>query len=239
MADLGANGPLIASLLLGQRQEDNPFTAQRKYGRQLIVQGGATTPLQSGNPLEGLARALQAGVGGLAVGLANKEEEDQTQHNVGLMSDAAKVAITDPNKAAEILKGLKGSSGMSEALLGQIVQSGIGEGLKQQQAKGVYDRGGGTGGIEGGPGVTIDITKPNISAGGGYQPTLASRESGGNPQAVNPQSGAFGLYQFMPQTAADVRAADCRPPLVRGAETTPRRRRARPPASTAWRHPPR
>lgn len=45
------------------------------------------------------------------------------------------------------------------------------------------------------------ITRP-----GGYTGTLAGYESGSNPQAVNPQSGAGGLFQFIPQTWATVRS---------------------------------
>jgi Transglycosylase-like domain len=38
--------------------------------------------------------------------------------------------------------------------------------------------------------------------GGGYQSCVIQHESSGNPQAVNPQSGAGGLYQFLPSTWA-------------------------------------
>ncbi len=39
-------------------------------------------------------------------------------------------------------------------------------------------------------------------AGGGYQACVIAAESGGNPSAVNPASGAGGLYQFLPSTWA-------------------------------------
>jgi resuscitation-promoting factor RpfC len=45
----------------------------------------------------------------------------------------------------------------------------------------------------------------NTTAGaapGSYQACVISRESGGNPAAVNPSSGAGGLYQFLPSTWA-------------------------------------
>lgn len=43
-----------------------------------------------------------------------------------------------------------------------------------------------------------------VSAGapGGFQACVIARESGGNPSAVNPSSGAGGLYQFLPSTWA-------------------------------------
>ena len=44
----------------------------------------------------------------------------------------------------------------------------------------------------------------NVQAGapGSFQACVIARESGGNPGAVNPTSGAGGLYQFLPSTWA-------------------------------------
>ena len=41
-------------------------------------------------------------------------------------------------------------------------------------------------------------------SGGSFQSCVISRESGGNPRAVNPSSGAGGLYQFLPSTWASL-----------------------------------
>ncbi len=41
-------------------------------------------------------------------------------------------------------------------------------------------------------------------AGGGFRDCVISRESGGNASAVNPTSGAGGLYQFLPSTWASL-----------------------------------
>lgn len=43
-------------------------------------------------------------------------------------------------------------------------------------------------------------SQPRNSGSGSYQSCVIQRESGGNPRAVNPSSGAGGLYQFMPST---------------------------------------
>ncbi len=165
MPDLGANGPLIAALLQGQRQDtSNPFAQQRKYGQELIIKGGSTAPLGSGNALEGIARALQGGLGGLMTGYADQKEQEQNQADIGIMSEAAKIASTNPTGAADMLKGLKGNSYESRAMLGQLLQGAFTTGIAQQQAKGVYDRSGaGTtpaAAPSTGSGLVIDINKP-------------------------------------------------------------------------------
>lgn len=57
-----------------------------------------------------------------------------------------------------------------------------------------------------GPTATPNASPAAGMAPNGYQPVLGGFESGNNPKAVNPQSGAAGEFQFLPQTWADVRA---------------------------------
>ncbi len=49
------------------------------------------------------------------------------------------------------------------------------------------------------PASTLTAT---YSGGSGYQARVIAAESGGNASAVNPSSGAGGLYQFLPSTWA-------------------------------------
>ncbi len=199
MAD---TNPLLASLLIGQRQDySNPFAETRKFGRDLIVKGSSTAPLGSGNWLEGLARALQGGIGGATEGIADWQEKKQNEHNVGVYSQAA--AERDPQKAADLLKGLKGGDPQQTALFGQIIQNNINEGLKQQQAQGVYTRGGGGAGPipgaapAGGSGLGITITpgqQPSYQPGGtpsGLDNNLMNIRASGAPFAEKgaPQNG--------------------------------------------------
>jgi LysM repeat protein len=51
-----------------------------------------------------------------------------------------------------------------------------------------------------------------------FEACVISRESGGNPRAVNPSSGAGGLYQFLPSTWASLGFASAYPG---GAQTAP------------------
>ena len=58
------------------------------------------------------------------------------------------------------------------------------------------------------PVAPATVTQPaststaTYSGGSGYQACVIAAESGGNPSAVNPSSGAGGLYQFLPSTWA-------------------------------------
>ena len=60
----------------------------------------------------------------------------------------------------------------------------------------------------------------NVSTAGmaAFESCVISRESGGNPHAVNPTSGAGGLYQFLPSTWADLGYASAYPG---GAQSAP------------------
>ena len=51
-----------------------------------------------------------------------------------------------------------------------------------------------------------------------FEACVISRESGGNPRAVNPSSGAGGLFQFLPSTWAGLGYAGAYPG---GAQTAP------------------
>jgi LysM repeat protein len=55
------------------------------------------------------------------------------------------------------------------------------------------------------PAPAISAPQATVSysgAPGSFQACVIARESGGNPTAVNPSSGAGGLYQFLPSTWA-------------------------------------
>ncbi len=192
--------PLLASLLMAGRQEENPFQVQRKYGRQLIVQGSSGEPLKSGNPLEGLARMLTAGVGGYFAGEATRDEDAQNAHNLNVYSEAAKTALSNPNKAADILKGLKGGSAQQEALFGQIIQNSINQGFAQQQAGTTLDRGGyGVGGPQapnGGLGITVTPNPQSSAAPAGPSANNVGNIGPGK-QYATPQEGAADLAQLL------------------------------------------
>lgn len=53
-----------------------------------------------------------------------------------------------------------------------------------------------------GPAAAPAPATGTYSGGSGFQQCVIAAESGGNPSAVNPSSGAGGLYQFLPSTWA-------------------------------------
>jgi len=61
-------------------------------------------------------------------------------------------------------------------------------------------------------------TSASLTDISGFESCVISRESGGNPQAFNPSSGAGGLFQFLPSTWASLGYAGAYPG---GAQTAP------------------
>jgi LysM repeat protein len=68
--------------------------------------------------------------------------------------------------------------------------------------------------------ATAAVATGNVGTAGlsGFEACVIARESGGNPQAVNPASGAGGLFQFLPSTWASLGFAGTYPG---GAQTAP------------------
>lgn len=188
---------ILASLLLGQKQRTTPSEQQRKYGSALMQQGSSVAPLGSGNPLEGLARALQGGLGGFLAGQANTNEETQSKANIQGLANYLQAKTPDEEQSA--LKGLQGGDpDIVAPMLANMISNKQKLGIAGTQADQF--------------GKAVGSGAPNASSpaqSGGYQTVLASSEGGSGPSAatiVNPQSGAGGQYQFLPETWNDVRS---------------------------------
>jgi resuscitation-promoting factor RpfC len=54
------------------------------------------------------------------------------------------------------------------------------------------------------PAPANPLTGGSVTPSSAYEACVIRRESGGNPSAVNPSSGAGGLYQFLPSTWASL-----------------------------------
>jgi len=199
MAD---NSALLASLLLGQKQRPDPIEAQRKYGQDLIVKSSSTAPLASGSPIEGIARVLQGALGGLTAGYADQLAQERGQKTVAGLSAA--LQANTPEEAAKALQGAGGDPDTVASSLAQLLSQKGDRYTKDALATRAFGAAGGTmPGAQGG-----GISTAPLPAPGGYQGTLGGRESSNNSQAVNPQSGAAGQFQFMPATWAEVRKSN-------------------------------
>lgn len=199
--------PQIAALLLQQqRRQDDPAERSRRYGQLLMQQGMSTTPVQS--PLEGLARALQGGLGGLFEGMAEREQKGKEQATIGGLSDYAK-ATDDAGRNAALAQILKGDATMVAPFLMQQISDQRALGQAQRGLTAMPTIGGGVPGAGGGapaqPGqpLTIDMTPlpaGQIPQGGGFANNVGNIRATPNvsfPGQGAPQNGfmTFGTPQ--------------------------------------------
>lgn len=194
-----ADNALLASLLMGQKRKADPLEGRRKYGENLIIQGSSTAPVQS--PLEGLARALQAGVGGYFAGAAEREQEAKSTKTGELLGRM--MGAKSPQEIADIAREGGGDPEILNPLLGQMIAGNMDRQQKNAVATNAYTAAGGV--VPGASGGGIPQPGYTPMPGNVHQNTLGALESNNNPKAVNPQSGAAGQFQFMPQTWAEVR----------------------------------
>lgn len=86
-----------------------------QYGGQIRQQGSQTTPVYS--PMEGLARALQGGVGGFFQGQAMRDAQSERGEDQATLERAMKLYQTDPMGARNLLAGRPNLAGISSQLL--------------------------------------------------------------------------------------------------------------------------
>src|SRR5262245_36818551 len=84
-----ALNPYAATLMAqggGLRRRTDPLEHRFSFGQKLIQSGSSTEPVRS--PLEGLARALQAGIGGWVASSASDEARERDRKTVGAYAKA-------------------------------------------------------------------------------------------------------------------------------------------------------
>lgn len=176
----------LAYTIAGIGRKKDPYSERRTMAQRLIAQGMDTSPVQS--PWQGVARLAQAAMGGFDSYTADRDEKKATEdRNTKL---AAVMAEADPNKRIGLINALDPELGVR--LLGQMA---VDEAKDKRAREGL-------GAIAGNYGGNASTAPPAA----GYQGTLGGYESGNNPTALNPQSGAGGQFQFIPPTWAEVRA---------------------------------
>ena len=105
---------------LNQIQQDYASDPRRAMAQQLITQGSNTSPVQS--PLEGLARALSGGIGGLAAGAARRDMQDrQTALNTDMMAalGASKAQEFD-RPTPDFVGPMQGSPGGTQGMIAEL-----------------------------------------------------------------------------------------------------------------------
>jgi hypothetical protein len=185
----------LAYTIAGVGRKRDPYDRRRSFAERLRAQGMDSSPVD--HPLQGAARLAQALVGGYMGGQVDRDEKKATEDRNTKMTAAMSEA--DPTKRIGLISALDPELGIRLSGQMAIEQDKVArqrEGLRTAAGNFGASYGVGGGGIQSGPLPTPE----------GYQGTLGGFESGNNPTAVNPQSGAGGQFQFMPQTWAEVRA---------------------------------
>lgn len=170
------------------------------YGKQVSAQGMQTTPVQSWQ--EGLARALQGGVGGFFEGQGLREAKAERSADATALGEFLAKAGNDDMAGARAaianrpnLADFGAQIGMQDVMFNKqirlkVKEKEIEEAAAQRRLK------------------MYGIEPPTTGGGGDYESRVARLESGNNPLAVNPDGGAGGAYQFMPGTWSSLRASN-------------------------------
>lgn len=187
---LAGLGPMM---MQGQRKPVDKYAARRQFGDALLMQGAQATPLRGG-VAEGLARAGQAVLGGYLASNADTEQKAEDEANSQALIEAIAKSQTrgpdgqmsfDPSPVAQALA--KTNPGMAAYL--QMLSLMQNQQTQSRQATATTLFGPGPAGAAPAGG----------GAPGNYPDRIQATESPNG--ATNPQSGASGFYQFMPDTA--------------------------------------
>lgn len=175
-----------------------------QFGATLL--GSARQPNSIGNAYASLEK-MQALKQAQQTQLADIEDRKQQRAIADQRSMIAQGQLDRQNSISERMADAElRKQGMQDAFMKQLQSSGIfGGGAPQQQPQPQPQP------------MQPDMPQPQQMAppqaqGGGIDPaildSLAQVESSGNPRAVNPQSGAQGMYQFMPATTKMLQQKD-------------------------------
>ena len=145
---------LLQAMMMSSRRRADPVERQRAFADSMIRTGTQTTPV--GSPMEGLARAVQAGLGGFMAGRADEMQKEKSTKGVAALSAA--MSATNPAERAAAIKGLDPDNEFTMPMLSQMLtqqvaderaqarltqgvgQLGAGYGMPPQPQGGVIDR---------------------------------------------------------------------------------------------------
>lgn len=139
-----------------------------QYGGQIRQQGSQTTPVLS--PMEGLARALQGGVGGFFQGQAMRDAQSERTEDQETLQKAMQLYATDPKAAQNLLASRPNLSGYGAQIMMSDVNLQKQLELEKEKAK-----------IAAGVGTDLATS---LGLGGGSQPNPGAAPaipSGGVP----------------------------------------------------------
>lgn len=197
-ATLAGLGPMM---MQSQRKPVDKYAARRALAMRAFQTGTSTAPVQGG-VVEGLARAAQGILGGYLMNRADTyQAQDDTANSQALIAAIAKsqTPVLDANgkptgqttfdfsPVAQAMAGRNPAIAAHLLLMDQLARRQQGQATDRATAV----TGGGLGVP---PGGGASGAPP-----GSYPDRVSATESPNG--ATNPQSGAFGFFQFMPRTA--------------------------------------
>ncbi len=177
---------LVQALLMGQRRRQDPVERQRAFADAIIKQGSDTSPVRS--PMEGLARALQGGLGGFMAGRADEQQKEKSAKGVEALTAA--MNAKSPEERALAMKGLDPDNEYTAPMLGQMLTQQVADERAQQRLQ------------QGGQQLMAGYGATPQGGMGNAAKAITSIESGGRYDAVGPvanQQGhrAYGKYQVL------------------------------------------
>lgn len=194
----------LAAAIAGVGRPRSPFDYRRRNAYAMMQAGTDSSPVL--HPLQGAARLANALIGGWTASQADADERAADQKEISALGE--QLAGTPHESLARTIAGLKPETARP-ILTAALSQKIAGDAAKRDAETFVASWQGPTPNT--GAGRATDVTgRPAFGASaspGGYQATLGGYESGNDPNAVNPQSGAHGEFQFLAQAAEDVRRA--------------------------------
>ena len=178
-------GSKLADYLL-----ENPLYA---YGRNTQGVGMSTAPVQT--PMEGLARALQGGISGLAMGYGMAQAKEEQTADQSALAKAMEMYGTNPDEARKVLATRPNLAETASSLLMNDVN------FKRQidllQAKDKIDRDAQRADM-----IALGIMPPTNSTTGGAQPTFSMPPEQAKAEAQNKIKYLVDNHGMNPQQAA-------------------------------------
>lgn len=188
------NPQSLAAAMAGLNRPRSNYDFRRRAAYAQMQAGMDTSPVEHWT--QGASRLASALVGGWSASKADADEKAADAKEIAALGDQLKG--TTYESLAQAMAGLRAET--ARPILAAALGRKLSDDAATRSAESFV-------GAWGGPGSVSGPTQAGTPMPNGYQGALGGYESDNNPNAVNPQSGAHGEFQFLAPAAADVRTA--------------------------------